>query len=68
MEESFLSLSESNQVFKTLNCYPEFDQSGLNGWNVAGATREEWFSVELLQKVKDFLIKKDPYWSNVFSS
>lgn len=66
--DSFLTLWETKDVIQTLNCYPEFDQTGLKGWMVAGATKEEWDSDEVLRNVKDFLIKKEPdTWTDFFS-
>ena len=79
--DSFLTLLETKDVIQTLNRYPEFNQTlnrypefnqtgltGLTGWMVAGATKEEWDSDEVLRNVKDFLIKKEPdIWTKIFS-
>jgi len=66
--DSFLTLVQTKDVIQTLNGYPEFNQTGLKGWMVAGATREEWDSDEVLRNVKDFLIKKESdIWTKVFS-
>jgi hypothetical protein len=66
--DSFLTLWETTDVIHTLNSYPEFDKTGLKGWIVAFATKEEWDSDEVLRNVKDFLIKKEPeIWTKIFS-
>ncbi len=70
---AFLSAIESYKACRVLD---ESDSSGKTGWvqtgahnwAVAGSTKEEWDSEEVLQKVKTFLFEKDPsFWSAVFS-